>query len=102
MQNNKTRIQMISSIVENVAIFRSHANLSVNAACSPWLRNMLVASFNDARTTHESPGDPKRADLSRRLIPKLSPPLLRAPLSKVSSETGSEVISIFQEYLDVG
>jgi hypothetical protein len=28
-------------------IFMSDANLFVNPACSPWLRNMLVASFNE-------------------------------------------------------
>jgi hypothetical protein len=44
----------------------------------------------------------KGAGMSRRLIPKLTPPLLRAALSKVLSELRSEVIKIFQEYPYVG
>jgi hypothetical protein len=41
-------------------------------------------------------------DMPRRLIPKLTHLLLRAARSKVSSETRSEVIKIFQEYRCVG
>jgi hypothetical protein len=102
MQNDKTRIRMIPSIVENVAIFLWHANLSVRAACSSWLRNLLGASFKEGRKAYQNPGYTRMADILRRLIPKLTPPLLRAALSKVSSKTRSEVIKICQEDLSVG
>jgi hypothetical protein len=91
MHNDKTPMNTIPSIVENVAIFLSDANLSVNMACSLSLGNLLVASFNEGGKAYESPGYPKIADMSPRLIPKLTPPLLSAALSKVSSETRSEV-----------
>lgn len=85
MLNGRVHIKQISSIVENVAIFLWHANLSVNAACSSSLRDLFVVSFDEGWKARDTPKSPKMADMSWRLIPKLTPPLLKAALSKVTT-----------------
>jgi hypothetical protein len=95
-------VERIPSIAESVAIFLAQANVAVNIACSPSMRSLLVAAFNEGWRARSSNEHRTMAEMSRQLIPRFSPPLVKAAFLKVASETRSRVIAAFRQYPFIG